>query len=161
MAQLTKINIKDIELIVYDFDGVLTDNKVLVFTDGREAVFCNRADGLAIGLIKDRGVKQVIISTEENKVVEARANKLQIEVLYGVKDKKTALVNYCLNHKFDLKKVLYIGNDVNDLEAMRIVGYPIAPADANTKIKKLARVVVSTKGGDGVVRDLWENILQF
>lgn len=161
MPKTNKINIKNIDLIVYDFDGVLTDNKVLVFTDGQEAVYCNRSDGMAIGIIKNRGVRQLILSTEENGVVAARAKKLNIEVLQGLKDKRSALKDFCRTHKYNLKKVVYIGNDINDLDAMSIVGYPVAPSDANVRIKTLALIVVKAKGGDGVVRELLENYLEF
>lgn len=151
------LQFKNIDLIVYDFDGVLTDNRVLVFDDGHEAVFCNRADGLAIGLIKKAGVPQIILSMEENRVVEARAHKLGIDVLYGIQDKKTALTDYCRKGNYDLKRVVYIGNDINDIEVMGIVGYPMAPQDARLAVKRISRMVIAKNGGDGVVREFWEN----
>lgn len=150
---------RQVDLIVYDFDGVMTDNKVLVFEDGREAVFCNRSDGLAIQKIKKMGIPQVILSTEKNKVVEARAKKLNIEVIQGVNDKKSALTAYCKKKKYDMKKVVYIGNDINDLEVMKSVGYPLAPLDADEKIKGVARVVIKKKGAEGVVREFFRVLL--
>jgi len=149
-----KVDIKDIQLIVYDFDGVFTDNKVLVFEDGKEAVFCNRADGLAIQKIKELGIPQIILSTEENQVVKARAKKLNIEVVHGITDKKIVLIDYCKKKNYDLKKVLYIGNDLNDLEVMKSVGYPIAPIDAVKEIKKIAKIITKARGGKGVIREL-------
>ncbi len=154
LKKQSRIDIKDIQLIVYDFDGVFTDNKVLVFEDGKEAVFCNRADGLAIKKIKELGLPQIILSTEENQVVKARAKKLNIEVAYGITDKKTALIEYCKKKSYDLEKVLYIGNDLNDLEAMKLVGYPIAPTDAVKEIKKIAKIITKARGGKGVIREL-------
>jgi len=154
------INAKDIQLIVYDFDGVMTDNKVLVFEDGREAVFCNRSDGLAVQKIKELGINQLILSTETNKVVEARAKKLNIEIIYGVDNKLAALKEYCDKNKCDRKKVLYIGNDLNDLEAMKFAGYPVAPKDAYEQIKKTAKLVLNAKGGEGVIRELYERITE-
>lgn len=156
---MKKIDIQRINLIVYDFDGVLTDNKVLVFDDGHEAVFCNRSDGLAINLIKKLGVPQVILSTEESRVVEARARKLGIDVLYGLTDKKAALTDYCRQKGYDLRRVLYIGNDINDREAMAIVGYPAAPQDADGQIRNLSKMIIPKNGGEGVVRELWEKFL--
>ena len=147
------------DLIVYDFDGVMTDNKVLVFEDGREAVFCNRSDGLAIQKIKRMGIPQIILSTEKNKVVESRAKKLNIKAIRGVNNKRLTLIAYCKKKKYDRKKVLYIGNDINDLEVMKSVGYPIAPLDADTKIKSIARVIIKKKGGEGVIRGLSEIIV--
>jgi len=152
------INAKDIQLIVYDFDGVMTDNKVLVFDDGREAVFCNRSDGLAVQKIKELGINQLILSTETNKVVEARAKKLNIEIIYGVDNKLAALRQYCEKNKYDSKKILYIGNDLNDLEVMKFAGYSAAPKDGYEQIKKTAKLILDTKGGEGVIRELYERI---
>jgi len=152
MKKTKRIKLESIDLIVYDFDGVMTNNKVLVFEDGKEAVFCNRADGLAISKINDTGIPQIILSTEENNVVTARAKKLGIKAIQGISNKKDCLVKYCKKKHYALKKVIYIGNDTNDLEAMKCVGYPLAPQDASSQIKKIAMIVFSKKGGEGVVR---------
>lgn len=146
--------LKDIDLIVYDFDGVMTDNRVIVLQDGTEAVIVSRADGLGVDRIRQRGIHQLILSTETNPVVKARAGKLGLEVIGSCENKKNALENYCVQNKLNLAKVLYVGNDINDLEVMRIVGYPIAPADAHPDIVKLACLVTKSKGGEGVVREL-------
>jgi YrbI family 3-deoxy-D-manno-octulosonate 8-phosphate phosphatase len=149
-----KGRLKNIELIIYDFDGVLTDNKVILREDGLESVIVNRADGLAISIIKDYGIKQVILSTEKNKVVEARARKLDISVIQGVNDKKQAVFSYCRDMKVQLKNVAYVGNDINDLEPMKIAGLPICPKDACREIKNVSKIILDAKGGEGVVRDL-------
>lgn len=147
-------SLSDVELIVYDFDGVMTDNKVLVREDGKESVIVNRSDGLAVGMIKQSGFRQMIFSTEKNKVVEARARKLGIPVVAGVDDKKEALSSYCKDNKIHLDNVIYIGNDINDLEVMMSVGYPICPQDAYPNIRKISRIVLSSPGGYGVIREL-------
>ena len=139
---------------VYDFDGVLTDNRVYVSEDGKESVCCNRSDGLAIKRIKEMGIAQMIISTETNKIVSARATKIGIPVIQGVASKKEALLEYCDKLSVNLKETLYIGNDVNDLEAMLAVGFPVCPKDAYPEIKKIARLVIPVLGGDGVIREL-------
>ena len=154
--KIKHINAARVDILVYDFDGVLTDNKVLVFENGQEAVLCNRADGLAMSMIKKRGIPQVIISTERNDVVLVRARKLDIPAIHGVKDKKKALADYCRANQYDLKKVVYVGNDLNDLEAMQSVGFPVAPADAHKTILRLAKCVTKAKGGGGVVREMFE-----
>lgn len=151
-------NIKDIHLIVYDFDGVFTDNKVLVFEDGKEAVFCNRADGWAVQKIKELGIPQIILSSEQNRVVRSRAKKLGLPVINNSRNKGLDLIRYCKRNKYRLKNVVYLGNDVNDLEAMRLVGHPVATQDAHCEIKKNAEVVLKTKGGEGVVRELFERL---
>ncbi|MDR1869270.1 MAG: HAD hydrolase family protein [Treponema sp.] len=143
-----------LRLFFYDFDGVLTDNKVFVSEDGKESVCCNRSDGLAIKKIKEMGIAQMIISTETNKIVSARAAKLDIPVIQGVANKKETLLEYCEKLSVNLKETLYIGNDINDLEAMLAVGFPVCPKDAYPEIKKIAKLVIPVSGGDGVIREL-------
>lgn len=144
----------DIELIVYDFDGVMTDNRIILREDGLESVVVNRSDGLAVSIIKKSGIRQMILSTEQNNVVTTRAKKLKIPVFQGVNDKKEFLKNYCKENNISLEDVAYVGNDLNDLEVMRIMGYPICPLDACKKIKNISKVVLKTRGGAGVVREL-------
>lgn len=154
------VNYRDIDLIVYDFDGVMTDNHVIIFQDGTEAVIVNRADGLGIDRFRDLGIPQLILSTETNPVVKARAAKLRLEVISSCKDKRHTLKSYCTENAYDLNKVMYIGNDLNDLEVMKIVGFPVAPADAHPKIKKIAKLVTETRGGEGVVKEVSDHIME-
>ncbi len=150
-----------IKLFVYDFDGVMTDNRVLVSDDGHEAVFCNRSDGMAVIKIKKLGLQQVIISTETNPVVSMRAKKLGIEVLQGIEDKATVLKKYCEKLKVSLKDVLYVGNDINDLDAMKLVGIGVSPADGDESIKKISKIITKAKGGYGVIRELYKMMTGF
>jgi N-acylneuraminate cytidylyltransferase len=145
---------ENIDLIVYDFDGVMTDNRVMQFQDGAEAVYVSRADGWGVGQIKEMGIKQIILSTEKNSVVASRGKKLGIEVIQGSDDKKSDLIDYCERHEIQASEVLYVGNDVNDLEAMKLVGYPVAPADAHPAIIEIARVVTRGYGGTGIIREI-------
>lgn len=147
-----------IDLIVYDFDGVMTDNRVLTLQDGTEAVFVNRADGLAVNMIKDMGIKQLIISTETNPVVKARAEKIGIDCLQGIGDKLDILKKYLTENNIDKNKVVFIGNDINDITAMSYVGFPVAPADAYLEIRNISKLVLKIKGGYGVVREFYELI---
>ena len=147
-----------IKLIVYDFDGVMTNNKVYVDQDGKETVQVNRGDGLGISEIKKLGFKQIIISTEKNLVVTTRAKKLDIYCLQGIENKKDVLMKYCKKNDFDLKNVAYVGNDINDKEAMEFVGYSFCPSDAHVCIKKLSNHILDTKGGNGVIRELLDFI---
>lgn len=144
----------DIDCIVYDFDGVMTDNRVLVSQDGTEAVFCNRADGLGVGLIRALGIPQMILSTEANPVVAARAAKLRIPAVQDCADKGAALARLLDARGLDPRRVLFVGNDVNDLPALRLVGWPVAPADAHPSALAAARLVTRARGGQGVVREL-------
>jgi len=154
------IQTSDIDLIVYDFDGVMTDNRVIAFQDGTETVVVNRADGLGVDRLRALGIPQLILSTETNPVVKARAAKLGLEVISSCDDKKYALMNYCEQNDYDLRKIVYVGNDLNDLEGMKIVGFPIAPADAHPDIKSLAKLVTKARGGEGVIRELSDVIIE-
>ena len=148
--------IKDVRYIAYDFDGVMTDNRVLVDQDGKEAVFVNRGDGYAIARFKKMGIKQVIISTEKNPVVAARANKLGITVLYGVDDKGSAMCDFCNREGISADEVFYIGNDLNDMSAFRLAGIKGAPRDAEKEVLEIADWISAKDGGRGVIRDLYE-----
>lgn len=147
---------EDIKLVAYDFDGVMTDNRVLVAQDGKESVVCNRGDGLGINMIKSIPILQIILSTETNKVVQQRAKKLGISAIHGSINKKNSLSSYCLEKKINLSEVLYVGNDLNDLEVMQEVGFPVCPADAHEKIRRLSNHVTKARGGEGVIRELAE-----
>lgn len=150
--------IEDIQLIIYDFDGVLTNNKAIIREDGLESVMVNRSDGLAISALKGLGIPQLILTTETNVAVRTRAEKLKIPIIRGVKNKKEIFLNYCKTNDIAPHKVLYIGNDINDLEVMKIVGYPACPLDASSEIRSVSRIILGKKGGDGVVRELLYHI---
>jgi YrbI family 3-deoxy-D-manno-octulosonate 8-phosphate phosphatase len=153
------ISTGSIDLIAYDFDGVMTDNRVLVLQDGTEGIVANRADGLGVDRLRALNIPQLIVTTETNAVVQARAGKLRLEVIGACKDKKAALEAYCTQHGYALARVMFVGNDLNDLEVMKIVGLPAAPADAHPEIKALARLITRAKGGDGVVKEISERIV--
>jgi len=144
----------ELELIVFDFDGVMTDNRVLVDQDGKEAVWVNRSDGLGIRMIKQMGVRMIILSTETNPVVSMRAKKLNLEVFTSVNDKAKALKVFCAQEDIKLENVMYVGNDINDLPAMNLVGIKAVPKDAYSEVKEIADIVLKTKGGYGVIREL-------
>ena len=153
-----KNHLKKIKLIVYDFDGVMTNNKVYVDQNGNEMVQVNRADGLGVAEIKKMGIKQIIISTEKNPVVSARANKLDIPCFQDIDNKKYALTDYCRKNDIDLKKVAYVGNDINDKDAMAIAGFSFCPKDSHESIKEIADHILPRNGGDGVIRELFDII---
>lgn len=145
------------QLIVYDFDGVMTDNRALTDEHGSEFVFIHRGDGYGIRMIKDSlNIPQIILSTEECPIVVQRAKKLKIPAIYNAGDcKKEILKKYCSDNSFDLNDVLYIGNDLNDAEAMMICGYKACPSDSEPEITAIADFCFSAKGGYGVIRELY------
>ena len=148
------MNYSKIKLIVYDFDGVMTDNHVYVSQDGTEMAMCHRGDGLGVGIIRDMGIEQVIISTEVNPIVAKRAEKLKLPVVHKVKNKAQALTDYCAEKGIVLENVMYIGNDTNDLEAMKLAGIKGAPKDAEPEILSIADWISTKNGGYGVIREL-------
>jgi len=155
------ININDIDALVFDFDGVLTNNRVHLDQDGREWVSCSRGDGLAFDVLRKLKKPAFILSTEKNTVVSARANKLKVPVIQGVSNKVVAINELAKNEGYDLDRVLYVGNDLNDYRVMLQCGYTACPSDSHARIKKIAKVTLATKGGDGIVRELLEEIMKF
>lgn len=149
---------EDIKIVFSDFDGVMTDNRVLIDETGREAVYVSRADGQAIHMLHSMEIDMVIISTETNGVVGRRAEKLKVKCIQSVSDKAECLRQYCREKNVSLQHVAYIGNDINDLEAMRIAGIKIVPGDAYEEVKDIADYVTEKKGGYGVVREVAEVI---
>ena len=151
--------IDNIKLIIYDFDGVMTDNKVYIDQNGNEMVQVSRADGLGVAEIKKMEIEQIIMSTETNPVVSARAIKLDISCLQGLDNKKGALLDYSKKNDIDLKNIAYVGNDINDKDAMAIAGFSFCPNDSHESIKEIADHILPRNGGDGVIRELFEVLL--
>ena len=149
-----KLSLDQLDALVFDFDGVLTDNKVNIDQFGNESVQVNRSDGLGISKIKELGIEQIILSTETNVVVLKRAEKLGLKCIQSVKNKAKELSNYCLKKDISLQRTVYLGNDINDKKAMDLVGYPICPSDAHESIKSISKIILFSKGGEGVAREL-------
>lgn len=149
----------DIDAVVLDFDGTQTDDRVLIDSDGREFVSVHRGDGLGIAALRKSGLKMLILSTEKNPVVAARARKLQIPVLHGIDRKDLALKQWCEEQGIAPERVLYVGNDVNDLPCFALVGWPVAVASAHDVVRGAARAVTTVPGGDGAVREIASWIL--
>jgi N-acylneuraminate cytidylyltransferase len=150
----------DVDAIVTDFDGVHTDDRALIDQDGRELVAVSREDGMGVSLLKKAGVPLLILSTETNPVVGARARKLGVDVIQGLSDKAGALAAWADRSGVPLDRVAYLGNDVNDLGCFELVGWPVAVPDAHPLVLAAARVVLSRPGGDGAVRELAERVLR-
>ena len=146
--------IRKIRLIAFDFDGVFTDNTVYVFEDGREAVLCNRSDGIGLKKLKSMGIESIVLSTEINPVVSVRCRKLGIACLQNTHDKFTALKRIMIKHNLTLEETAFVGNDVNDLECLASVGFPVAVNDAHKAILKYARYITKLPGGHGAVREV-------
>jgi 3-deoxy-D-manno-octulosonate 8-phosphate phosphatase (KDO 8-P phosphatase) len=152
--------LNSLALIVFDFDGVLTDNRVLVTDDGREAAWCDRSDGLGLAALRRIGVPALILSTETNPIVSHRARKLQTECIHGSEDKWAQLSHLLQTRRIDPAAVAYVGNDINDLDCLRHVGLPIAVADAYPPVRKIARLITERPGGFGAVREICDLIVR-
>lgn len=144
-----------IRLLVLDFDGVLTDDRVVVHQDGSEAVVCHRGDGFGLERLRRRGaVEAVVLSKEENPVVAARCRKLGLACFQGYDDKLPKLIALAEERGLDASEVAYVGNDLNDLEAMAWCGVAIAVADARPEVLAAADHVTRRPGGRGAVREV-------
>lgn len=155
-----KVSIDKIDAFVFDFDGVMTNNKVYLDQDGKEIVGCHRSDGLAFDVLRKLNKPSFIISTEKNRVVTMRANKLKIQAIQAVNDKVKAIKELALNNNYNLDNILYIGNDLNDYHAMKICGFSACPADSHSKIKDLSNIILKINGGEGVIRCLLEDVFK-
>ncbi|MBE1460126.1 N-acylneuraminate cytidylyltransferase [Nocardiopsis terrae] len=150
----------DVDAVVTDFDGVHTDDRATVSENGAESVTVSRSDGMGVKLLREAGVRLLVLSTEENPVVCARADKLKVPVLHGLSDKRAALATWLDEEDLDPARVAYVGNDVNDLGCLSLVGWPVAVPDSHPDVLAAARVVLTRRGGDGAVRELCERVLK-
>ncbi|MCY1653284.1 MULTISPECIES: acylneuraminate cytidylyltransferase [Streptomyces] len=144
----------DVDAVVLDFDGTQTDDRVLIDSDGREIVAVHRGDGLGIAALRRAGLPVLILSTEQNPVVAARARKLQVPVLHGIDRKDLALKQWCEEQSVAPDRVLYVGNDVNDLACFGLAGWPVAVANAHDSVRAAARAVTTNPGGSGAIREI-------
>ncbi|MBX3566427.1 MAG: acylneuraminate cytidylyltransferase [Rhizobiaceae bacterium] len=151
---------RKIRALVTDFDGVHTDDRVVVDEEGRETVRCSRSDGMGIEHLRNRGLKLLILSREQNPVVRARAAKLRMAVMHHIFDKLGALDQWRKDHGLDWDELAYVGNDVNDLDCMRAVGLSFAPGDAHPAAREEADIVLARPGGRGALRELSEFLLK-
>lgn len=150
----------DVDALVTDFDGVHTDDRAQLSQDGTESVVVSRSDGMGISLLKKANIPVLILSTEVNPVVRARADKLGVPVLHGIADKAAVLEKWLHDAGWDPARVAYVGNDVNDLGCLALVGWPIATPDAHPSVLAAARLVLTRHGGDGAIREVCDLILQ-
>lgn len=148
-----------VSLVVFDFDGVLTDNRVFVDENGHEFVAAYRSDSMGMTLMRQAGIPTVVISTEVNKVVEARCRKMKIESYQAVEDKATLLQKLLTERSINPAEVVFLGNDVNDVPCFPLVGCAVVVADAQPEAMRKADLVLSKKGGYGAARELCDLIL--
>jgi N-acylneuraminate cytidylyltransferase len=149
-----------VDMVVFDFDGVMTDNRVWVDQDGREMVAANRSDSMGLNALRRAGIQTIVISTETNPVVAARCRKLKIEHVQGVEDKAALLRNLLAERQVNPRNVIYLGNDINDVPCFSEVACAVVVTDAQPAARRAADIVLSQAGGHGAVRELCDLLLQ-
>lgn len=162
MSADVEARVRKVKFIAFDFDGVFTDNSVLVFADGTESVRCWRGDGLGLRKLDKLRIGYAIISTEVNEVVLARSKKLHIHCIHGCDDKLGALNKLLDEHGLSLDQTAFVGNDINDACCLAAVGLPIVVEDAHPDVRKHGAYRTRARGGYGAVRevcDIFEQVL--
>ncbi len=149
-----------VELVIFDFDGVMTDNRVWVDADGRELVSANRGDGWGVARLKETGTQIVVLSRETDPVVAARCRKLGIEAIQGIKDKAKALRELMESRGIDANQTIYLGNDVNDVICFPLVACALVVEDAHPDAKARADIILTKRGGQGAVRQLCDILIR-
>jgi len=145
---------RSVHALVLDFDGVFTDNTVIITADGMESVICNRSDGLAIHTLQERGFPILVLSTETAPMARIRCQKLGLECIHSCANKLGALQLWLGKRSIRAEYAIYVGNDANDIECMKYVGLPVAVADAFPEVRAVARHVLASRGGQGAVREI-------
>jgi N-acylneuraminate cytidylyltransferase len=151
-----------VRLIVSDFDGVITDNRVWTDQDGRETVAASRSDSMRVRELRELGIEVMILSSEPNPVVLARAQKMGVEAVHGIdiRGKGEALKNLLIEKKIEASQVIYIGNDFNDLPCFEIAAWGVAVADAYPEVRRAADFILARPGGYGALRELCDIVLK-
>lgn len=152
--------LRRVRLLALDFDGVMSDNRVIVLEDGREAVLCSRGDGMGMDLLRAVGLPVVVISKEGNPVVTARCNKLKLRCVQGVGEKLPVLEGIAAELGIAMDEVAFMGNDVNDLTCIRASGVGIAPVDSHPAVLREVDIVTSLPGGLGAVREVADLLVE-
>lgn len=151
----------DIKILVLDVDGTLTDGKIYLSANGELMKAFNIKDGYALARLTQYGIIPVIITGRESKIVEQRCKELKISEIYqGIQNKAFQLRQVCAKFNVDLKQCAYIGDDLNDIDSMRLCGHTAAPADAVTGVCEQVDYVCNRKGGDGAVREYCDYLVE-
>lgn len=149
-----------VRMLLLDFDGVFTDNRVIVSETGEESVVCCRADGIGISRVQALGIPCCVVSTELNPVVERRCAKLRIRCFSGVHSKVDVAASLSAEYQIPAANMLFVGNDVNDLGILRFVGFGVAVADAAPEVLQSAKLVLERRGGFGAVREICDLVVE-
>jgi len=156
-----KALLQEVDTFIFDYDGVMTDGKVILMENGQPLRMANVKDGYVLQLIIKLGYNVVIISGGFSRSMENRFETLGIkDVFLGTKNKKDVLTKYLGKHNIDPKHVVYMGDDIPDFNVMKMVGIPVCPADASEEIRDISIYISDKDGGQGCVRDIIEQVLK-
>ena len=162
MISVIKKKLKKIRLVITDVDGVLTDGGIFYSKNGESLKKFNTRDSMGMELLLNCGIKTVMLTRENSEIVKKRAKKIKIAELYSnVADKKSILPKILKNYNVRIDEIAYIGDDINDLEIMRSIGFAATPNDGNTEVKKISNYICKMKGGEGAFREIADLILGF
>jgi len=153
--------LKKIKIVISDVDGVLTDGGMYYTEKGESMKKFNTRDSMGMELLFKKGIKTILLTRENSKIVKRRVSKIKIADLYlGINDKKIILPQLCKKYGTQEYEIAYIGDDVNDIEIMKAVGFAATPLDSIDEVKKISDYVCKLKGGQGAFRELADLILK-
>lgn len=151
---------KKIKLVISDVDGVLTDGGMYYSEKGEQLKKFNTRDGMAVELLKKNKIPVILMTKEKSKIVLERGRKIQVKKAYiGIKNKEEKLSEICKKFKVNETEIAYIGDDINDLEIMKKVGFSASPHNGMDIIKKNSNYICKLNGGEGVLREVTELII--
>jgi len=156
MEQEVRKLIYNLKIIFFDFDGVFTNNLVIVDENGKESVMCNRSDGYGLRILRNIGIETIIISSEINSVVQNRAEKLKTKCYNGLENKLFKIQELLNENHIASEHAAFVGNDINDVSCMNYVGLSVAVRDAYPEAIKAAKLILEKNGGYGAVREFCE-----
>lgn len=151
---------RKIKIVLTDVDGVLTDGGIYYSKEGDVMKKFHTRDGMGVTLLRKNNIPTIIVTKEKNKIIKQWAYKMKIKKVYnGILQKESILGSVCKNFRVSVDEIAYIGDDINDLQLMKKVGFSVSPKDGIKQAKKIADYICKSKGGDGVVREVADLIL--
>ena len=151
---------KKIKLVITDVDGVLTDGGMYYSAKGEEFKKFNAVDGMAVELLRKQGIKTVFMTKENSQIAKQRGKKVKAAAVFvNVIKKEKQLSKICHDFRVETEEIAYIGDDINDFEIMKLVGFSATPANGLYQIKKIADYICKSRGGEGAFREFTDLIL--